>query len=91
MNISKSITSWVTHDPWVCMRPSVRSFFRPLAVNENARQLLNHTIYFDQMLHTNACQHYLTTGMFNSLSDGRGFVEHHFSRKWSVSEDAHNS
>ena len=34
---------------------------------------------------------YLTTGMYNSLFDGRGFAEHHFRRVWSVSENAHNS
>ena len=36
-------------------------------------------VYFDQILHTNACQHYLTTVMCNSLFDGRGFAGHHFS------------
>ena len=36
-------------------------------------------VYFDQILHTNECQPYLTTGMCISLYDGRGFAEHHFS------------
>ena len=40
--------------------------------------------YFDQVLHTNTCQHYLTTGMCNE--SGRGFAEHHLSWVWSVSE-----
>ena len=44
-------------------------------------------VYFDQNLQTNACEHYLATGMCNSLSDGRGFAEHHFSRLWPVSEN----
>ena len=26
-----------------------------------------HMVFFDIVLHTKACQHYLTTGMFNSL------------------------
>ena len=47
--------------------------------------------YFDQVLHTNACQHYLTTGMCNILFDVRGFAKDHFSRLLSVSENAHNS
>ena len=35
-------------------------------------------VYFDHILPTNACQHYyLTTGMCNSIFDGRGFAEHH--------------
>ena len=42
---------------------------------ENA-SLLNHRFYIDQVLHTNACQHFLTTGMYTSLFDGRGFAEH---------------
>ena len=47
--------------------------------------------YFDHILHTNACQHYLTTGMRNSLIiDGRGFAVHNFSWLWIVSENAHN-
>ena len=29
---------------------------------------------FDHILQTNACQHYLTTGMCNSLFDRRGFA-----------------
>ena len=37
-----------------------------------------------------ACQHYLTTCMCNSLFDGRGFAENHFSRL-SVSENANNA
>ena len=48
-------------------------------------------VYFDQVLQAYACQHYLTTGMCNSRFNGRGFAEHHFSRLWSVSENAHNS
>ena len=40
---------------------------RPWSVRENAHKLLNVMVYFDQILHTNACQHYLTTGMRNSL------------------------
>ena len=37
-----------------CVSPSVR----PLAVS-----VMNRTVYFDQILHTYACQHCLTTGM----------------------------
>ena len=37
-------------------------------------------IYFEPIIHANACQHYLTTDMCNSLFDGRGFAEQHFSR-----------
>ena len=48
-------------------------------------------IYFDQILHTNAWQHNLTTGMVAAFFDRRGFGEHRFSRLWSVSENAHNS
>ena len=48
-------------------------------------------VYFDQVLHTNAYQHYLTTSMCNSIFDGQGFAEHHFSQLWSDSENAHNS
>ena len=40
---------------------------------------------------TNACQHYLATGKCNSLFDGQGFTEHHFSLVWSVSENAQDS
>ena len=32
--------------------------------------------YFDKILLTYTLQHYLTTGMQNSLFDGRGFAEH---------------
>ena len=46
--------------------------------------------YFDQILHKNACQHYLTTSMCNRLFDGRAFAGH-FSQLQSVSENAHNS
>ena len=28
-------------------------------------------VYFDQILHTSACQHCLTTGMRNSLFEGQ--------------------
>ena len=31
---------------------------------------------FDQILHTNACHHFLTTDMCNNLFDGRRFAEH---------------
>ena len=31
-------------------------------------------MYFDHFLHTNACQHYLTTGMFNSLFMDEGLL-----------------
>ena len=48
-------------------------------------------VYFDQMLRTNAFQHYLTTGICNSLFDGQGFAEHHSSQLWLVSENDHNS
>ena len=41
-------------------------------------------VYFDQILHTYACQHYLTTCMSKSLVYGRGLAEHHFSQYWSV-------
>ena len=34
-------------------------------------------VYFDHILHTNACQHYLTTGMCNSLFWWKGFAKHH--------------
>ena len=43
-------------------------------------------VYFDQILHTKTCQHYLTTGTCNSF-----FAEHQFSRLLPVSENAHNS
>ena len=43
------------------------------------------------ILHDNACQHYLTTGMCNCLFDERGFAEHHSRRLWAVSENALNS
>ena len=36
--------------------------------------------FYHFFLHTNACRHYLTTGMCNILFHGRGFAEHHFSR-----------
>ena len=36
-------------------------------------------------------QHYLTTGMCNSHVWLTRFAEHHISRAWSVSENAHNS
>ena len=45
-----------------------------------------HGVFFYQVLHTNACQHYLTNAMCN-----REFAKHHFSQLWSVSENAHNS
>ena len=32
--------------------------------------------YFDNILYTYTFQHCLTTGMHNSLFDGRGFAEH---------------
>ena len=32
--------------------------------------------YFDKILHTYTCQHYLSTAMHNSFFDGRGFAEH---------------
>ena len=35
---------------------------------------------FDQIKHINACQHYLTTDVCNSLFDGRGFAEPQFNR-----------
>ena len=50
-----------------------------------------HDIYFDHILHTNACKHYLTTDMSNSHFDGRRFAGYHFSRLWSVSKNAYNS
>ena len=34
-------------------------------------------VYFDQILHTNACQYYLTIGMCSRLLNGQGFAEHH--------------
>ena len=42
-------------------------FVIPFVVNKNAHKLLNHMVYFDQILHANACQHDLATGMCNSL------------------------
>ena len=39
-------------------------------------------VYFDQILHTHACQCRLTTGMY----DGRGFVDNQSSRLVSDSE-----
>ena len=48
--------------------------------------LLNHMVYFDQILHTYACQHCLNTDMRSSLFYGRGFAEHQSDR--SVSENA---
>ena len=33
-------------------------------------------VYFDQILHAYAYQHFLTTGMFTALFDGRGSAEH---------------
>ena len=47
--------------------------------------------YFDQVLHKNACQNYLTTGMCNIFFDVRGFAKDHFNWLWSVSENTHNS
>ena len=32
--------------------------------------------YFDKILHTYTCQHYLSTAMHYSLFGGRGFAEH---------------
>ena len=37
-------------------------------------------VYFGPILHTNACEHYLTIGMCNSIFDGKKFAEHHFSQ-----------
>ena len=57
------------HDPWVCtlitmwVCPSVS----PWSVSENACNHWTTWVYFDQILHTNACQYYLTTGMCNIL------------------------
>ena len=48
-------------------------------------------VYFDQILHTYACQICLTTGMRNSHYGGRGFAEHQSGQSWSVSVNAHNS
>ena len=48
-------------------------------------------VYSDHILHTNACQHCLTTDMCNSVFDGQGLAEHHFSWLRSVSENAYNS
>ena len=42
-------------------------------------------------MHTYACQHFLTTGMWTTFFDGRGFAEHQSSLLWSVSETPHNS
>ena len=53
---------------------------------------LDHMVYLDRVLHANACQHYLTTGMCNILFlDGQGFAEYHFSWLLSITENAHNS
>ena len=35
---------------------------RPLAVNENVHNV-NHMVCVDHILHTYACQHYLTSGI----------------------------
>ena len=49
-------------------------------------------VYIDQSLHTNAYQHYLTTGICNSFFMDEGLLcIDHFSQLWSVSENAHNS
>ena len=42
-------------------------------------------VYFEQMLHTYACQHFLTTDTHKSLFDGQGFAEYQSGRSWSVS------
>ena len=47
---------------------------------------LNHMVYFVQILHTNACQHYLAHGMQNRLVDGRRYSEHKF-RPLAISEN----
>ena len=43
-------------------------------------------VYFDKILHTYACQHFLTTGMHSSLFYGHGFAKHQSGGLWSVSK-----
>ena len=73
---------------WVCpsVCPPVRGQFVKMLIT-----LERHGIYFDQILHTYACQHCLTIDMRNSFFDGRGFAEHHPGGLWLVSENAHTS
>ena len=67
-------------------RLSVRGHLVKMLINVEP-----HGTYFDHILHTYACQTFLTTGMRNYFFDGRGLAEHRFSMLWSVSENAHNS
>ena len=45
----------------------VSPYARTLAVSETANHMVYFDVNFDQILHTNACQHDLTTDMCNSL------------------------
>ena len=73
--------------PWVCTTITMRvrlSVCLSVCLSAHGKlvkwwYLLINMKYFDQILHIDACQHYLTTGMSNSLFDGRDFAEHHFS------------
>ena len=48
--------------------------------------------YFDKIVHTYKCQHYLSTAMHNSFFfGGRGFAWASVENLGSVSENAHNS
>ena len=44
------------------VRPSVH-----YQLVKNAHKILNHIVYFDQVLYIDACQHYLPIDMCNSL------------------------
>ena len=61
----------------------------PCSVSENTHNSWTKW-YIEHILHTNAYKHYLTSATCNIFFDGRWFAEH-FSRLWSVSENAHNS
>ena len=82
---------FILHYPLVCT--IITKLVRPSVNGQLAKMLitLEPHVYFDQILHTNACQQYLITGICNSIFYGRGLAEHHYSWLWSVSENAHNS
>ena len=67
-SLTDVLNSWgILHDPWVCT--IITMLVHPSAVSENMLITLEPhcNYYFDQVMHTNACQHYLTTGMCNIL------------------------
>ena len=47
-------------------------------------------VYFNQILHTYACQHIEALAFITAFFGGRGFAKHQFGRSWSVSENAYN-